>query len=81
MNTCDVKLIAHCEKESKQHINKFITTGKTFTVLIGPEGDFTKDEIELALSLNYVPVALGASRLRTETAGLFACGAFASINS
>jgi 16S rRNA (uracil1498-N3)-methyltransferase len=80
-NTCDVKLIAHCEKESKQHIKTFITTGKTFTVLIGPEGDFTKDEIELALSLNYSPVALGESRLRTETAGLFACGAFASINS
>ena len=80
-NTCDVKLIAHCEKESKQHIKTFITTGKIFTVLIGPEGDFTKDEIELALSLNYSPVALGESRLRTETAGLFACGAFASINS
>jgi 16S rRNA (uracil1498-N3)-methyltransferase len=80
-NTCDVKLIAHCEKESKQHIKTFITTAKTFTVLIGPEGDFTKDEIELALSLNYSPVALGESRLRTETAGLFACGAFASINS
>ena len=80
-NTCDVKLIAHCEKESKQHVKTFITTAKTFTVLIGPEGDFTKDEIELALSLNYSPVALGESRLRTETAGLFACGAFASINS
>ena len=80
-NSSDVKLIAHCEKESKQHIKKFIITGKTFTVLIGPEGDFTKDEIALALSLNYSPVALGGSRLRTETAGLFACGAFASINS
>jgi 16S rRNA (uracil1498-N3)-methyltransferase len=80
-NISDVKLIAHCEKESKHHIKQFITTTKTFTVLIGPEGDFTKDEIALALSLNYVPVALGDSRLRTETAGLFACGAFASINS
>lgn len=80
-NISDVKLIAHCENESKHHIKQFITTTKTFTVLIGPEGDFTKDEIALALSLNYVPVALGDSRLRTETAGLFACGAFASINS
>lgn len=80
-NTSDVKLIAHCEKESKQHIKKIITMSKSFTVLIGPEGDFTKDEIELALSLNYVPVALGESRLRTETAGVYACGAFASINS
>ncbi len=77
----DVKLIAHCEKESKQHIKQYITTNKTFTILIGPEGDFTKDEIALALSSTYLPVALGDSRLRTETAGLFACNALAVINS
>lgn len=77
----DIKLIAHCEKESKQHIKQYITTNKSFTILIGPEGDFTKDEITLALSSSYLPVALGDSRLRTETAGLFACNAFAVINS
>ena len=77
----DVKLIAHCEKESKQHIKQYITTNKSFIVLIGPEGDFTKDEIALALSSSYLPVALGDSRLRTETAGLFACNALAVINS
>lgn len=77
----DVKLIAHCEKESKQHIKQYITTNKSFTILIGPEGDFTKDEIALALSSTYAPVALGDSRLRTETAGLFACNALAVINS
>lgn len=77
----DVKLIAHCEKESKQHIKQYISTNKSFTVLIGPEGDFTKDEIALALSSSYLPVALGDSRLRTETAGLFACNALAVINS
>lgn len=80
-NSSDVKLIAHCEKESKQHIKQFITANKSFTVLIGPEGDFNKDEIALALAASYLPVALGESRLRTETAGIFACGAFASINS
>lgn len=80
-NTSDVKLIAHCEKESKQHIKQYISANKSFTVLIGPEGDFTNDEIALALSSSYFPVALGESRLRTETAGLFACGAFATINS
>jgi 16S rRNA (uracil1498-N3)-methyltransferase len=80
-NSSDVKLIAHCEKESKQHIKQFITVNKSFTVLIGPEGDFTKDEIAHALAASYLPVALGESRLRTETAGIFACGAFASINS
>lgn len=80
-NSSDVKLIAHCEKESKQHIKQFITVNKSFTVLIGPEGDFTKDEISQALATSYLPVALGESRLRTETAGIFACGALASINS
>jgi 16S rRNA (uracil1498-N3)-methyltransferase len=80
-DSSEVKLIAHCEKEYKQHIKQYIATNKSFTVLIGPEGDFTKDEITLALSSSYLPVALGDSRLRTETAGLFACGAFASINS
>ena len=77
----EVKLIAHCEKESKQHIKQYITNNKSFTILIGPEGDFTKDEIALALSSTYAPVALGDSRLRTETAGLFACNALAVINS
>ena len=77
----DVKLIAHCEKESKQHIKQYINTNKLFTVLIGPEGDFTKDEITLALSSAYLTVDLGNSRLRTETAGLFACNALAVINS
>lgn len=80
-DTSDIKLIAHCEKESKQHIKQYITANKSFTILIGPEGDFTKDEIALALSSSYLPVALGDSRLRTETAGLFACNAFAVINS
>lgn len=77
----DVKLIAHCEKEVKEHIKKYVTGKRSYTVLIGPEGDFTKDEILLALSLNYQPVALGESRLRTETAGLYVCGALASLAS
>ena len=64
----------------KQHIKQFITTGKSFTVLIGPEGDFSKDEIAQALAATYLPVALGESRLRTETAGIFASAAFAAIN-
>ena len=81
INNSDIKLIAHCEKDKKQHIKQFISLNKSFTVLIGPEGDFTKDEIAAAISNNYLPVALGESRLRTETAGMFACAAFASINS
>lgn len=80
INTSEVKLIAHCEKESKQHVKQYVSTNKSFIVLIGPEGDFNKDEIALAIAAGYLPVALGESRLRTETAGIFACGAFATIN-
>ena len=49
-------------------------------VMIGPEGDFSKDEIHSAISSGFVPVSLGESRLRTETAGVFACAAIHTIN-
>ena len=78
-NTCDVKLIAHCDESHKESITKHIAPNKSYTILIGPEGDFSKDEIELALSNNYNAVSLGNSRLRTETAGLYACTAFAIL--
>ena len=68
-----VKLIAHCGEGDKKtfsnlQINKFSNT----IILIGPEGDFTKDEIDLALKNNFIPVSLGETRLRTETAGIVA---------
>ena len=78
-NTSDVKLIAHCEKETKKHLKQFITPNKSYTILIGPEGDFNSQEIKDALALNYIPTSLGNSRLRTETAGLFACNALAVL--
>lgn len=76
------KFIAHCvEGEKKQLINE--TSGNYGSdnyriphgdqiILIGPEGDFTKSEIELALQHNFIPVSLGETRLRTETAALVA---------
>ena len=76
----DVKLIAHCEEDNKQFISKFIKKETKTLVLIGPEGDFNKDEINLAQQLHFTAVALGHSRLRTETAGLYTCNAFAVIN-
>jgi 16S rRNA (uracil1498-N3)-methyltransferase len=69
------KFIAHCEEENKQSLKSFISTFQPFnssTVLIGPEGDFTPQEIALALENNFTPVALGDTRLRTETAALVA---------
>jgi 16S rRNA (uracil1498-N3)-methyltransferase len=71
--TCQQKFIAHCEEEKKQSLNnQAIKQSNNKLILIGPEGDFTKQEIELALQNNFVPVTLGNTRLRSETAGVVA---------
>ena len=67
------KFIAHCFEQEKQVLNDFLvdkTSSKI--ILIGPEGDFTEEEINAALQQNYIPVSLGETRLRTETAGIVA---------
>jgi 16S rRNA (uracil1498-N3)-methyltransferase len=65
------KFIAHCIEEQKQEL---ISTkiGNDILILIGPEGDFTTEEIQSALQNNFQPVSLGETRLRTETAGVVA---------
>ena len=66
------KFIAHCDEASaKQHLSANKPLNHS-TILIGPEGDFTKQEIDLALQNNFIPVSLGETRLRTETAGIVA---------
>ncbi len=66
------KFIAHCEgSNNKQQLSTFPYFNSA-TILIGPEGDFTKQEIELALKNKCIPVSLGKTRLRTETAGIVA---------
>ncbi|WP_242093326.1 16S rRNA (uracil(1498)-N(3))-methyltransferase [Aestuariivivens sediminicola] len=72
--------IAHCETNQKNHIKQHLTRNGNTTILIGPEGDFSVKEIKMALENNYIPVNLGASRLRTETAAIVACHAVAFIN-
>ena len=69
----ETKFIAHCYKEDKRELRKEIMPGKSVVVMIGPEGDFSEDEISTALQNGFVPVRLGESRLRTETAGIVAC--------
>jgi len=64
------KYIAHCKETEKIKIEKDIN--KSYTVLIGPEGDFSDHEIEVANNNNYESITLGESRLRTETAGILA---------
>ena len=64
--------IAHCEENDKNTLDQVALT-QNYPVLIGPEGDFSLKEIEMAKSSGYVFVTLGKTRLRTETAGLYAC--------
>ena len=64
------KLIAHCLDEEKKQIQDF--KSDDVLMLIGPEGDFTEEEIEFALQHQFKPVSLGNTRLRTETAGVVA---------
>jgi len=66
--------IAHCEDDnSKQELKDNLKNYKKVCILIGPEGDFTPEEIILAKTNNFKPVSLGQTRLRTETAGIIAC--------
>ncbi len=67
------KFIAHCYKEEKHLLRDLIVKGRDVLVLIGPEGDFSEQEVEQALAEGFRPVSLGNSRLRTETAGVVAC--------
>ena len=69
--TASQKLIAHCEPQEKMNI-KNVRVSDDCILLIGPEGDFSTKEIETALSQQYQAIHLGPTRLRTETAGLFA---------
>ena len=66
------KFIAHCEKAKGKNNLFTIPPFHHPTILIGPEGDFSKSEIEAALANNFIPVTLGNTRLRTETAGIVA---------
>jgi len=65
------KLIAHCEPLHKTSIQS-IEPSDDLLLLIGPEGDFAPSEIEAAIAKDFMPIDLGPTRLRTETAGIFA---------
>ena len=75
-----VKLIAHCDENSERiHISDFSKENASdILILVGPEGDFTAEEIEKAKENGFQPVILGENRLRTETAGVYAAAAFFS---
>jgi 16S rRNA (uracil1498-N3)-methyltransferase len=64
------KFIAHCLPEQKNDLKNVVLSNRSKIVLVGPEGDFTAEEIAAALQNNFLPVSLGETRLRTETAGI-----------
>lgn len=75
------KFIAHCESGmERQHLSQALEKNTDAIILIGPEGDFSADEIAQALDHGWIPVSLGNSRLRTETAAVVACHTFALVN-
>ena len=75
-----LQLIAHCEETDKKTLKSVVQPNTNITVLIGPEGDFSEKEIALALEQKYIPVSLGNTRLRTETAAVVACHSVVFVN-
>ena len=78
--TNSLKYIAHCEESSKELLVKSYPGKKDVLILIGPEGDFTAEEIQFSQVHHFKPVSLGNSRLRTETAGVVACDTISLMN-
>ena len=67
------KFIGYCETGQESELHHVYNAGASALILIGPEGDFSKNEVELATHAGFVPISLGPARLRTETAGIVAC--------
>ncbi len=74
------KFIAHCDEQHRELLKNVVIPDRKYLILIGPEGDFSPEEIEMAINAGFVPVSLGDSRLRTETAGVVACHTFNLLN-
>lgn len=69
-----------CTMDADNFLGDVYVPGNNALILIGPEGDFHEEEIELAKKSGFIPVSLGKSRLRTETAGLMACAVLTTMN-
>ena len=80
-NTDPGRFIAYCAGQQNKLLKDALVKDKDAIILIGPEGDFTPEEIHLALTSGYTPVSLGSNRLRTETAALAGSVTFSIINS
>jgi 16S rRNA (uracil1498-N3)-methyltransferase len=67
------RFIAHCYEQDKRELKNELASSQSNLILIGPEGDFSEEEVKLAVEKRFIPVSLGESRLRTETAAVVAC--------
>ncbi len=76
----DKKLMAHCYDSKKYSLKKSVSEKESVLIMIGPEGDFTLEEVELASQKGILPLSLGEYRLRTETAGIASVQSVAFIN-
>jgi 16S rRNA (uracil1498-N3)-methyltransferase len=75
------KFIAYVDSSNPNHLKSIAKPNQDYLILIGPEGDFSKDELLMAEQAGFSKVSLGANRLRTETAGVAACHILNLINS
>ena len=75
------KFIGYCETGEEDELQKVYQKGANALILIGPEGDFSPGEIAQAKKMEFIPISLGKSRLRTETAGIVACHTIMMMNS
>ena len=75
------RFIAYICDKYNETLKDLYTPGSDVTILIGPEGDFSEREVELAIESGFKPISLGKSRLRTETAALVACHSVEILNS
>ena len=74
------KFIAYCDENETTELKNVYRKGAKTLILIGPEGDFTPEEVIAAKMAGFIPISLGKSRLRTETAGVVACHTVNLIN-
>ncbi len=75
------KFIAHCyDGYEKEHLLRCCASGGDVLLMVGPEGDFSREEVDLALASGFQSVSLGDSRLRTETAGVVGCEIVSLVN-
>jgi 16S rRNA (uracil1498-N3)-methyltransferase len=74
------KFIAHVDESNTHHLKNIAPPDSVYLVLIGPEGDFSSYELQLAAARKFLKVSLGSHRLRTETAGLAACHILNLVN-